>query len=129
MSESFDNPSNPLPDPSALLSHATRKPRFALGQVVATPGALQLLEQTSTNAMALLMRHVTGDWGDVCAEDAQENELSLAEGFRLMSVYALPLGDQVATDGDGRERVWLITEADRSVTTLLLPRDYWCSAP
>ena len=128
MSESFENPSNPPTDPSTLLSYATRKPRFALGQVVATPGALQLLEQTGPNAMALL-RHVTGDWGDICAEDAKENELSVTEGFRLMSVYALPLEDQVATDGDGRERVWLITEADRSVTTLLLPRDYWCSAP
>ena len=124
MSESFDNPSNPLPDPSALQFLTTRKPRFALGQVVATPSTLRLLQQTSTDAMAILMRHATGDWGDVCAEDAKENELSVTEGFRLMSVYALPLGDQVATDGDGRERVWLITEADRSVTTLLLPRDY-----
>ena len=124
MSESFENPSNPSPDPSALLFFTTRKPRFALGQVVATRGALRLLQQTGTDAMALLMRHVTGDWGDICAEDAKENELSIAEGFRLMSVYALPLGDQAASDGDVRERVWLITEADRSVTTLLLPRDY-----
>ena len=124
MSEPFDNSSDPLPDPVAFLAHATRKPRFALGQVVATPGALRLLQQSGTDAMALLMRHVTGDWGDVCAEDAQENELSLAEGFRLMSVYALPLGDRVATDADTRKRVWLITEADRSVTTLLLPGDY-----
>jgi hypothetical protein len=124
MSDSFENPSDPLPDPSALLFLSTRKPRFALGQVVATPGALRLLQQTGTDAMALLMRHVTGDWGDICAEDAKENELSIAEGFRVMSVYALTLGDQAASDGDERERVWLITEADRSVTTLLLPRDY-----
>ena len=124
MSEFFENPSDPFPDLSALVSHATRKPRFALGQVVATPGALRLLQQTGTDAMALLMRHVTGDWGNICAEDAKENELSIAEGFRVMSVYALSLGDQVASDGDGRERVWLITEADRSVTTFLLPRDY-----
>ena len=89
-----------------------------------TPGTLHLLEQTGTDAMALLMRHLTGDWGDICAEDAKENELSVTEGFRLISVYALPLGDQVATDGDGRERVWLITEAGRSDTTLLLPRGY-----
>ena len=124
MSEPFDNPSNPPPDPAAPLSRATRKPRFALGQVVATPGALRLLQQTNTDALALLTRHVTGDWGDICAEDAQENALSVVEGFRLMSVYALPLSDRVATNTDPRERVWLITEADRSVTTLLLPRDY-----
>jgi hypothetical protein len=124
MSESFDNPSNPQPDPATFLSNANRQPRFALGQVVATPGALHLLQQTGTDAMALLMRHVNGDWGDICAEDAKENELSIAEGFRVMSVYALTLGDQAASDGDERERVWLITEADRSVTTLLLPRDY-----
>lgn len=124
MSDPLDDSFNPFPDSAAFLSRVARKHRFALGRVVATPGALRLLQQTGTDAMALLMRHVTGDWGDVCAEDAQENELSLAEGFRLMSVYALPLRDRVATDADTRERVWLITEADRSVTTLLLPADY-----
>ena len=124
MSEPIDDSSKSSPDSAAFLSRVARKHRFALGRVVATPGALRLLQQTSTDTLALLMRHATGDWGDICAEDAKENELSIAEGFRVMSVYALPLGDQVATDRDGRERVWLITEADRSVTTLLLPGDY-----
>lgn len=124
MSEPLDDSSQPLSDSEAFLSRATRKPRFALGRVVATPGALRLLQQTSTDALALLIRHVSGDWGDVCAEDAQENELSLAEGFRLMSVYSLPLDGPSLGDADCQNRIWLITEADRSVTTVLTPGDY-----
>ena len=67
---------------------------------------MRLLEQT-------LKRHARGDWGDLCPEDRKENELSLKEGFRLLSVY-----------GTGERRFWIITEADRSVTTVLLPEDY-----
>ena len=63
----------------------------------------------------LLRRHVSGDWGDVPAEDAAENELSVREGFRILSSYALP-GTAV--------RVWLLTERDRTVTTFLLPEEY-----
>ena len=124
MSEPFDDSTNPLPDSALFLSRASRKPRFGLGRVVATPGALHLLAKTGTDAMALLMRHVTGDWGDICTEDAQENELSLTQGFRLMSVYALPLSEPAADTADSGKRLWLITEADRSVTTLLLPEEY-----
>ncbi|MDP3799213.1 MAG: type I restriction endonuclease subunit M [Polaromonas sp.] len=117
-----------------------RQPLFLLGRIVATPGALHLLRQTATSPEVLLMRHVTGDWGEVCAEDAEENRLSLEQGFRLMSVYRLPLKDQAvageasstldssaAADGDDDvvgQRIWLITEADRSCTTFLLPSEY-----
>lgn len=117
-----------------------RRPLFLLGRIVATPGALHLLRQTATNPEVLLMRHITGDWGEIGAEDAEENRLSLEQGFRLMSVYRLPLKDQAvageasvtpnnsaAADRDddvvGR-RIWLITEADRSCTTFLLPSEY-----
>ncbi len=62
----------------------------------------------------VLKRHVTGDWGDLDPADRAENELSLRAGFRLLSAYALPDGT----------RIWLITEADRSATTLLLPDEY-----
>ena len=87
---------------------------FPLGQVVATPGALHVLEQKHVDARALLGRHQAGDWGDVPAEDRRENELSVSQGFRILSSY--PLADD--------ERVWIITEADRSVTTILLPDEY-----
>ena len=88
--------------------------RFSLGQVVATPGAIEALNESGQDALQFLQRHITGDWGDVPAEDAEENELSLKEGFRLLSAYA------TAKD----VKIWIITEADRSVTTLLLPEEY-----
>lgn len=88
---------------------------FALGQVVATPGVLTAFERTPTVRVAdYLHRHLTGDWGELDAADRAENELSLREGFRLLSAYDLPDGT----------RFWIITEADRSATTLLLPNEY-----
>ena len=107
-----------------------REQLFLLGRIVATPGALELLRRTATNPEVLLMRHVTGDWGDIGAEDARENDLSLQAGFRLMSVYQLPLVATAVADGNQpnatavRHPIWLITEADRSATTLLLPEEY-----
>ena len=89
-------------------------PRFPMGLVVATPGALRALEESGEPVLDLLFRHVSGDWGDLDEEDKAENELSLREGFRLLSAYTLKSG----------ERIWIITEADRSVTTLLLPDEY-----
>ncbi len=87
--------------------------RFSLGQTVATPGALEILETTGTSPLVLLSRHQSGDWGEVPPEDAAENELSVAKGFRILSSYTV-----------GRKRLWVITEADRSVTTLLKPDGY-----
>jgi hypothetical protein len=89
-------------------------PLFPVGRLVATPGALALLEQINKSPVEYLSRHLCGDWGDLCQEDKTENELSLKYGFRLLSSYQV-------TD---REKIWIITEADRSVTTLLLPTDY-----
>ena len=108
-----------------LMSNA---PRFALGQIVATPGALDLLERCGFSSMALISRHVHGDWGDSCAEDQATNELSVQQGMRVMSVYRLVDATRLAqTPPEKRSNlptVWIITEADRSVTTLLLPEDY-----
>jgi len=87
---------------------------FSLGSVVATPNALGLLEQHSIAPLSLLKRHAAGDWGDVAADDARANQDALKFGCRLLSSY------RIATDA----RIWIITEADRSVTTLLLPSDY-----
>jgi len=89
-------------------------PRFRLGRVVATRGALQVLEQAQQQPQELLRRHARGDWGCVCPEDARENELSLEQGLRLLSAYMLSSG----------VKLWIITEADRSATTLLLPEEY-----
>ena len=89
-------------------------PRFELGQVVATPGALEALEEAGQDAFEFLARHASGDWGDLCEADKQENEFSVANGFRILSSYTLSTG----------AKVWLITEADRSATTILLPREY-----
>lgn len=88
--------------------------RFPLGRVGATPGALCALEQAGQMPAAFLDRHMNGDWGDVPEEDKQENEFSVAHGLRILSAYTTSAG----------EKIWIITEADRSYTTLLLPREY-----
>lgn len=85
--------------------------KFSLGSLYATPGALALLEANGTDPLAFLIRHVCGDWGDLDEHDRAENELSVREGFRILSSYNLPDG----------ERVWLLTEADISVTTIMRP--------
>jgi len=95
------------------MSSLTTIPLFPSGCLVATPGALALLEQTNKSPVELLSRHLRGDWGDLCQEDKTENELGLKYGLRLLSSYQV-------TD---TEKIWIITEADRSVTTFL-PEEY-----
>lgn len=90
-------------------------PLFSLGQQVATPAALALLASTGVSPAELLIRHQAGDWGDVPPEDARENELAVLQGFRIISSYRVREED---------ERVWVITEADRSSTCILLPAEY-----
>ena len=87
--------------------------RFELGRVVATPAALAVLEEAVVEPVELLRRHHAGDWGFVPAEDARENERSVQRGYRIISSYPV-----------GEEKVWIITEADRSSTCLLLPSEY-----
>lgn len=90
------------------------QPLFNLGQIVITPGALALLaENEDVNPGDLLRRHLTGDWGDMDEEDQATNDVAVVLGNRILSSYPV---------GDGK--VWIITEWDRSVTTLLLPEDY-----
>ena len=85
-----------------------------LGFVVATPGALRALETAGQSADEFIARHEAGDWGELGEADCDENELSLREGFRILSAYTLRTG----------VKIWIITEADRSATTLLLPEEY-----
>ena len=87
---------------------------FELGQVVATPGALDTLREAGIDPRALLARHVTDDWGELPEEDMEANREALAQGYRLLSAYPLETG----------ERLWIITESDRSYTTLLRPDEY-----
>lgn len=86
--------------------------KFTPGRIVATPAALDAL--THDAITAALARHLNGDWGEVGTEDWAENDLSLKKGFRLLSVYR----------GAKGAKFWIITEADRSATTILLPSDY-----
>ncbi len=86
-----------------------------LGRIVATPGALKLLREAGEDPLRYLARHKSGDWGNLDAHDRRENGRSLKNGWRILSSY--PIGE------DG-EKVWVITEADRSVTTILLPEEY-----
>ncbi len=88
--------------------------RFPLGQIVATPGALDALEHAQQAPIEFLRRHVAGDWGDVDAEDKALNDQALLDGTRLLSSYRTSKG----------QAIWVITEADRSSTTILLPEDY-----
>ena len=93
---------------------SAERPLFVTGQLVATPAALRAIREAKANPIDYITRHTRGDWGEVGKEDAQENELSVSQGFRILSVYTLHT----------KVRIWVITEADRSVTTILLPDEY-----
>ncbi|RQT30502.1 hypothetical protein [Burkholderia contaminans] len=88
-------------------------PRFKLGRIFATPAAVAALDRTGTSIVDLLVRHMGGDWGDLSEPDRQQNELALMGGARLLSSYTV-----------GTARIWIVTEADRSSTTLLLSNEY-----
>ena len=96
------------------------KPKFKLGKIVATPGALDALSKSEQMPDPFLKRHIVGDWGDICEEDAKANDEAIAnEGdidkqMRVMSVYKT----------SRNETIWIITEWTREVTTLLLPSEY-----
>jgi hypothetical protein len=98
-----------------LLYRELAKPgKFALGQLLMTPGASEAMLTAQHVPPEFLLRHVHGDWGELCAEDRRENERALRVGSRLLSAYR--------TRND--DKLWIITEWDRSATTLLLPEEY-----
>lgn len=87
--------------------------RFNLGRVCGTPGALKAISEAGQDPFEFLSRHQSGDWGELCEEDRRENEYSLKHGLRLLSAYRTANG----------VKIWVITEADRSSTTILLPEE------
>ena len=91
-----------------------QSPRFQLGKVVATPGAIEALTAAQTSAWELLSRHAIADFGEVDADDWQSNLDAIKDGERILSAYTLKTG----------ERLWAITEADRSSTCSLRPDEY-----
>jgi hypothetical protein len=100
---------------TASITVQRKAPLFNLGTIVATPGALDLLDRTGTDATSLLEQHQRGEWGETLStDDAQANNLAVRDGGRILSAYS------VGENG----RLWIITEWDRSATTLLLPEEY-----
>jgi lipocalin len=95
----------------AIVNH---QPLFPLGQIVATPGALEALNNARQSPVEFLARHAQGDWGEVCAEDRVLNDEAVKDGSRILSAYRTKL----------EVKIWVITEADRSSTCLLLPDEY-----
>jgi hypothetical protein len=91
-----------------------RRPLFSLGRLVATPGALQALQESRELPFSYVQRHVTGDWGVVDEEDSRANDLAVSLYERVLSAYRLK----------NDAKIWIITEADRSATTILLPAEY-----
>jgi hypothetical protein len=91
------------------------KPLFPLGQVVATPGALAAIGVSGDDVSTFLARHQSGDWGDIDAHERKENQLSLEQGYRVISVDTLSITGV---------KIWLITEADHLSTCILLSEEY-----
>ena len=99
------------PQPDGELDN---QPLFQLGRLVATPGALRACADADTDPSTYVYRHSCGNWGDLDPEDKSANNWAVEHGARILSAYKLP----------SEVRVWIITEADRSATTLLLPEEY-----
>lgn len=95
---------------------------FPLGRITATAGVMSALKFQLQALVPYLHRHAFGDWGCVCPEDAETNDEAVRDGFRILSAY--PIDPALPCKGYGENCVWVITEADRSVTTLLLPDEY-----
>ena len=111
----------------------TNSARFSIGQVVATPGALALLQATGRSVASLLARHMHGDFGDICRDDSALNELAITDGSRIMSVYRLVDAEKLNSTPHSKrtslKSAWVITDAAdehgvRHVTTILRPEDY-----
>lgn len=88
--------------------------KFPLGRIVATPGVLKALQDAGQDPLEFLLRHQAGDWGELREQDKRGNDFSLKNGYRLLSAYSTRTNT----------KIWIITEADRSATSLVLPHEY-----
>jgi hypothetical protein len=103
-----------------MTSKTSAKPLFPLGMIVSTPGVVEACPPDYLTKC--LKRHHTGDWGNVCSEDAESNNEAVTAGLRVLSAY--PIDPAKPSKGFGENCLWIITEADRSATTFLLPSEY-----
>ena len=97
----------------SIINLRPERPLFPLGKIVATPGAVDLLKKHELSPFDFISRHWQGDWGDLDEADIKSNQFALRHGSRLLSAYRID-----------DAKLWIITEADRSSTTLLLPSEY-----
>jgi len=111
----------PLIDGQSVVRRISLTPLFPLGRLLATPGALKTLEEFSISPHTLLSQHVRGDFGDLCNADWAENLTAIRDGLRVFSAYTLK---RQVDDRTETEKVWIITEADRRSTTILMPVEY-----
>ena len=107
------HPQQSLSNKNTIPEHLS-SPLFLMGQIVATPGSLALFQQHEDIPInQFLLNHQQGDWGELCADDKQANDYALNNGGRILSAYLI-----------GSQKIWIITESDRSATTILLPEEY-----
>ena len=121
--------SAPGPDaiqPVSIISLSDQLNKFSLGRILATPGAIELAQIHQISLRQLLFRHAIGDWGDLCHDDQRANLEALANGSRLMSSYVIRTAspNHGANSEPSEVKFWIITEADRAATTVLLPEEY-----
>lgn len=102
-----------LPDCRVPRHFETGLPKFELGQLAITPGAIACLEHAGVSVFQLLARHVAADFGDLCADDIRANLKAISSGARILSSYQV-----------GNEKIYLITEASRELTTILTAQEY-----
>lgn len=98
-----------------MTNETKARPLFELGRFVTTPGAMRVFQETTEDICAYIRRHHFGDWGDLDSEDKAANDAALVYGTQILSAYKVP---------PHGEKIWIITEADRSVTTVLTPDEY-----
>ena len=124
--ESDSAPNPDAMEPVSIISLSDQLNKFSLGRILATPGAIELAQIHQISLRQLLFRHAIGDWGDLCHDDQRANFEALANGSRLMSSYVIRTAspNHGANSEPTEVKFWIITEADRAATTVLLPEEY-----
>ena len=124
--DSDSTPSFDAIQPITIVTSPDQLNKFSLGRILATPGAIGLAQIHQIILRQLLLRHAIGDWGDLCHDDQRANFEALANGGRLMSSYVIRTAspNHGVNSEPSEVKFWVITEADRAATTVLLPEEY-----